>query len=112
MWTDDQPLPPLQVLAPPDAVADSDSIRQYLQEIGKVPLLKPAEERALCARIEAAHQHLAAALLAFPDTRLQLQDAMHAVRSAPAKVASLHPALGPGRIACCDHPTRIAFLAE
>ena len=97
MWTDDQPLPPLQVLAPPDAVADSDSIRQYLQEIGKVPLLKPAEERALCARIEAAHQHLAAALLAFPDTRLQLQDEMDAVRSDPEKVATVlaNPEGGP-----------------
>jgi len=66
MWTDDQPLPPLPGLPPPEAVADSGSIRRYLQEIGKVPLLKPAEERSLCARIEAAHQHLAAALQVMP----------------------------------------------
>ena len=88
MGTEDQQLPPFQALPPRDA-GDSDSIRQYLQEIGKVPLLKPPEERALCARIEAAHQELAAALLVVPDTRLQLRDAMRAIRGDPATVATL-----------------------
>ena len=89
MWTEDQPFPPFQALPPPDVGADSDSIRQYLQEIGRVPLLKAPEERALCARIEAAHQHLTAALLVLPETRLQLQDAMLAIRRDPTMVATL-----------------------
>jgi RNA polymerase primary sigma factor len=88
MWTEDQPLPPFQALPPPDAGGDSDSVGQYLQEIGRVPLLKPPDERALCARIEVAHQQLAAALLAFPDTRLQLRDAMRAIRRDPATVTT------------------------
>jgi RNA polymerase primary sigma factor len=97
MWTEDQPFPPSQ--APPifDAVGDSDSIRQYLQEIGKVPLLKAPEERALCARIEAAHQQLTAALMVVPETRFQLRDQLRAIRRDPAMVATLlvNPEGGP-----------------
>jgi RNA polymerase primary sigma factor len=89
MWTEEQPFPPFQEQSLPHAGGDSDSIRQYLQQIGKVPLLKAPEERALCARIEAAHQQLAAALLVSPDTRLQLRGAMQAIRRDPAKVATL-----------------------
>jgi len=89
MWTEDQPLPPFQAPPPPDAGGDPDSLRQYLREIGKVPLLKPPEERALCAHIEAAHQQLGAALLVFPDTRLRLRNAINAIRRDPAMVATL-----------------------
>ena len=102
MWTEDQPFPPFQARPPADAEADSDSIRRYLQEIGRVPLLKPAEERALCARIEAAHHHLAAALLVFPDTRLRLGDAMHAICRDPAKVATLLESPEGGLLASAD----------
>ena len=66
---------------------DTDSIRQYLQQIGKVPLLKPAEERALCARIESAHHALAAALLKTPTSRPRLVAAMAAVRTNPSSAA-------------------------
>jgi RNA polymerase primary sigma factor len=89
MWTEDQQFPSLQPLRSADAGSDLDSIRQYLQEIARVPLLKPAEERALCARIEAAHHELTAALLVFPATRLQLRDAMRAIGNDPASMATL-----------------------
>jgi RNA polymerase primary sigma factor len=67
----------------------SDIVRQYLQQIGKVPLLKPAEERDLCARIEAAQHALAAALLAEPDTRNRLQELFDAVRTRRVPVGEL-----------------------
>ena len=61
--------------------ADSaDIVRQYLQQIGKVPLLKAAEERALCARIEEAQHDLAAALLINPATRARLSDLLKGAR--------------------------------
>ena len=46
---------------------DGDAVRAYLVQIGRVPLLTAPEERELCRRIELAHAHLAAALLASPD---------------------------------------------
>ena len=72
--------------APNAGEPGDDSVRQYLQQIGKVPLLKPAEERALCARIEAAQHELAAALLVHQETRARLVDAISAVRAHPARV--------------------------
>ena len=83
MWTDD-------VQGEPDVTTErtrtddpfgTDIVRHYLQQIGKVPLLKPAEERALCTRIEAAQHALAAALLAEPDTRHRLEELFDAVRT-------------------------------
>jgi RNA polymerase primary sigma factor len=56
-------------------------VRQYLQQIGKVPLLKPAEERELCARIEAAQHELAAALLVDEETRRRVGEALDAVHA-------------------------------
>ena len=61
--------------------ADSDIVRQYLRQIGKVPLLKAADERALCARIEEAQQRLAAALLVAPFSRTGLVELFAAARN-------------------------------
>ena len=36
-----------------------DAVGLYFQQVGRVPLLKPAQERALCERIERAQQALA-----------------------------------------------------
>ena len=58
-----------------------DATRAYLQQIGKVPLLKASEERVLCARIEAAQNHLAAALLVHEPTRARLTALVRASRS-------------------------------
>jgi hypothetical protein len=89
MWTDEQQFQQVEPSPSPDVGGDSDSLRQYLRQIGRVPLLKAAEERALCAQLEAAQQRLSAALLAFPDTRLQLRDAMNAIHGDPATAARL-----------------------
>jgi len=43
---------------------EGDSVRAYLVQIGRVPLLTPSEERALCRQIEVTLAGLAAALLA------------------------------------------------
>jgi len=56
-----------------------DIIRQYLQQISRVPLLKAAEERELCARIEAAQHELTAALLTDADTRIRIAELLDAV---------------------------------
>jgi RNA polymerase primary sigma factor len=98
MWTDDTRLD----LAGPAAADEADdvvrdfaaessdfnSVRRYLQQIARVPLLKPAEERALCARIESVHHELAAALLIYPETRPQLVDAV-AAPGDPSRVAEV-----------------------
>ena len=89
MWTEEQQFQQVEPPPSPDVAGDSDSLRQYLRQIGRVPLLKATEERALCAQLEAAQQRLSAALLAFPDTRLQLRDTMHAMHGDPATVARL-----------------------
>jgi RNA polymerase primary sigma factor len=52
--------------------AEFDAVRLYFQQIARVPLLTPREERALCAQIEAAHLALAAALLAVPSAATRL----------------------------------------
>ena len=67
----------------------ADIVRHYLQQIGKVPLLKAAEERDLCARIETAQHALAAALLAEPETRHRLEELFDAVRTRRAQVDEL-----------------------
>ncbi len=60
---------------------DPNIIRTYLQQIGKVPLLNPAQERDLCARIEAAQDELAAALLVDGETRRRVEELFDAVRT-------------------------------
>jgi RNA polymerase sigma factor (sigma-70 family) len=45
---------------------ENDAVRRYFQQIAQVRLLKPAEERALCERIESAQLAVAAALFGIP----------------------------------------------
>ena len=61
--------------------AEVDSVRLYFQQIARVPLLKPREERALCEQIEAAQQAVAAALLGVPAAARRLAELTAAVRS-------------------------------
>ncbi len=49
--------------------AEADTLRSYLRQIGRVPLLTSQEERRLCEQIEMARQALAVALLAAPSSR-------------------------------------------
>src|SRR5688500_5167568 len=65
----------------PDDPFGSDIVRHYLQQISRVSLLTAAEERELCARIEAAQQELAAALVVNPETRQRMDELFDAVRS-------------------------------
>jgi RNA polymerase sigma factor (sigma-70 family) len=63
---------------------DADAVRLYLDRIGRVPLLKPHEERALCQEIEAARFALAAAVMAVPTGRQRLAALASAVRAGAA----------------------------
>jgi RNA polymerase sigma factor (sigma-70 family) len=83
--------PPLRdVESPGRSVPHSrDVARDYLQQIGRVPLLKAAEERALCAQIEHAHDALAAALLLDAATRRRLEDLFSAVGDRTADAGEL-----------------------
>jgi RNA polymerase primary sigma factor len=67
--------------------ADTDAERLYFHRIGRVPLLKPREEYALCQRIEAARSAVAAALLAVPEGASRIEQA--ALRGGADDVASL-----------------------
>lgn len=82
--------PDLSRVAPGGNEADSsDIVRHYLQQIGRVPLLKATEERALCARIEEAEHELAAALLVHPASREYLLDLLNAARRHRGEVDAL-----------------------
>jgi len=59
-----EPAPP----SPLPSADDIDTIRAYLVQIGRVPLLTPSEERTLCAGIEKGQAALAGALLAEPQS--------------------------------------------
>jgi RNA polymerase sigma factor (sigma-70 family) len=59
---------------------DSDAVRTYLRQIGRVPLLTAHDERALCRTIEGAYQRVAAALLAVPRAAARLAAQVTAVR--------------------------------
>jgi RNA polymerase primary sigma factor len=61
--------------------ADSDGVRLYFDQIGRVPLLRATEERALCARIETARHALAAAVMAEPAGRRRIAALAAAVRA-------------------------------
>jgi hypothetical protein len=49
--------------------AESDTLRAYLRQIGRTPLLTGQEERRLCEQIETARVALTVALLAAPSPR-------------------------------------------
>jgi RNA polymerase primary sigma factor len=55
-----------------DDGGERDAVAQYFRQIARVPLLKPGEERALCARIEAAQHATAAALCVLPDSACRI----------------------------------------
>jgi RNA polymerase primary sigma factor len=78
-----------QAAAEYEGDAESDAVRSYFQQIGRVPLLKPREEYLLCQRIEAARSALAAALLAVPDARHRLLESSAAVRQGAAEPDTL-----------------------
>jgi RNA polymerase primary sigma factor len=84
--------------------AEFDAVRLYFQQIGRMPLLKPREERALCEQIEAAQTALAAALLAVPAAARRVAELSAAVRrglSLPDGLLESREGrtLGPGDIA-------------
>jgi RNA polymerase primary sigma factor len=80
--SDDAPFAPAPAAPATDAGDESGNIvRQYLKHIGTVPLLKPAQERELCARIEAAEHELAAALLVNGDARRRCTELFEALRA-------------------------------
>ncbi len=68
---------------------EGDSIHAYLVQIGRVPLLTPCEERALCADIEEARAVLAAALLVQPASAACLAGVRNAVRTRAATADDL-----------------------
>jgi RNA polymerase primary sigma factor len=68
--------------------ADMDAERLYFHQIGRVSLLKPREEYALCQRIEAARSAVAAALLAVPEAASRIEQ-VSALRGGADDVASL-----------------------
>jgi RNA polymerase primary sigma factor len=68
---------------------DRDAVRQYFHQISRVPLLKPAEERALCEKIEQAQRALAAALLMVPMAATKMAELSIGVRSGVVPVDEL-----------------------
>jgi RNA polymerase primary sigma factor len=62
-------------VAATDPDADIDAARLYFHQIGRVSLLKPREEYALCQQIEAARSAVAAALLAIPEGASRIEQA-------------------------------------
>ncbi len=61
--------------------ADGDAVRAYFRDLGRIPMLQPQEERALCRRIERAEHALTGALLAVPAAAERLRTLADAVRS-------------------------------
>jgi RNA polymerase sigma factor (sigma-70 family) len=69
--------------------AEVDALRRYFQQISRVPLLTPREERVLCERIEAAQHALAAALIAVPAASHRIGDLAADTRAGSTKEKGL-----------------------
>ena len=77
-----------------DAVAepsfsDGDLVRTYLREVGRWPLLTPAQESELGRRIDSARAELVGALAGMPCAVHTLADLANRVRSGQAPAAEL-----------------------
>ena len=79
--SEDAPFEPTTAPATEAGDESGNIVRQYLKHIGTVPLLKPAQERELCARIESAEHELAAALLVNADARRCCTELFEALRA-------------------------------
>jgi RNA polymerase sigma factor (sigma-70 family) len=62
------------------SVDEVDTVRAYLRQIARVPLLTPRDERALCEQIEAAHVALAAAVLVVPSATRRVSNVIETIR--------------------------------
>jgi hypothetical protein len=62
-----------------EGLAEVDAVRRYFNEVGRVPLLKPDEERVLCQTIDAARSAVAAALLTAPTAAIEFTAIVRAV---------------------------------
>ena len=62
------------------SVDEVDTVRAYLRQIAKVPLLTPRDERALCEQIEAANVALTAAVLVEPTVTSRVSDVLDTIR--------------------------------
>jgi RNA polymerase sigma factor (sigma-70 family) len=71
------------------ASTDGDLVRTYLREVGRRPLLTPAEETELGRRIDAARADLVAALAGMPCAIHTLTDLAQRVRDGQAPAAEL-----------------------
>ncbi len=71
------------------AAVDADLVRTYLREVGKRPLLTPAQETELGRRIDAARADLVGALAGMPCAIHTLTDLAQRVRSGQAPAAEL-----------------------
>jgi RNA polymerase primary sigma factor len=98
-----QPEPVAISRAVEDTSSDQDPVRLYLQQVGSLPLLNMAEERALAQRLEAARRRYRRAALCSGGVLAQVVETFERVRDGELpleQVADLVPTLGysPDRI--------------
>ncbi len=109
--------------------SDGDLVRTYLREVGRWPLLTPAQESELGRRIDTARAELVGALAGMPCAIHTLADLANRVRSGQAPAAELvlladggelegvarrsgaardrAAPIGSGRGRACPHPSRV-----
>jgi RNA polymerase sigma factor (sigma-70 family) len=95
----------------PAESAEGDALRAYFVQIGRVALLKPREERALCERIEAAQACLAAAVLAVPWAARRVAELSAAVQRGIAAPDDLLQSAEGGQLGSCDIDRALVALA-